>query len=347
MNNISNLSGDDVRDMVDARDRYGLLRQAMSEQRHSYGGSMSFESRGDAEYLIRRPYGSSTRKSLGRRTPETEEKLAGFAAGKERLEQQISGLRAQLEARAPVLRARGLGRVPLVTARVIRKLDDVGWLGTSLIVLGTNALYAYEAKAAVRIETGALATGDVDVLYDARRRLTMSGDANRRGLIGVLQSVDTSFNRSRTRTYTAANKDGYMVDLIEPQDDERIMRHGPSRLSDEPYDLTATSTDSSRWLLNVPKFTAVAFDEQGLPLRIVTLDPRAFALQKQWIVENDPGRDPAKRQRDRLQAQIVATIATRHLGLSFDDHALSGLPASFRGLASRFEAAPGAEPLTW
>lgn len=336
MHNIIQIDGDSIRDAVDARDRYALLRQAQAEARHSYGGSMKFEARGDAEYLIRRPYGSSTRKSYGRRSVETEQTLEKFLAGKARVEQQISSLRKQLEDRAPILRARGLGRVPLLAARVIRKLDDLGWLGTSLIILGTNALYAYEASAAVRVETGLLATGDVDVLYDGRRRLVMAGEINKRGLIGALQSVDSSFQKSSAKTYTAANKDGYLVDLLEPLDHDRIMRHGQASLSDHPDDLVATTTESSRWLLNAPKFEAIAFDERGLPLRIVTIDPRVYALQKQWIVENDLTRDPAKRVRDKAQAKIVATIAIQHLGLRFDDPALSALPKSFRDLSERW-----------
>ena len=39
----------------------------------------------------------------------------------------------------------------MLTAQIMRKLDDLNWLGTSLTVLGTNALYAYEAKAAVKV----------------------------------------------------------------------------------------------------------------------------------------------------------------------------------------------------
>ena len=347
MSGIIELDGDSIRDAVNARDRYELLRRAQAEAKHSYGGSMKFEQRGDAEYLIRRPYSSSTRKSFGRRSPETEAKLEAFLAGKSRVEGQIRTLRGQLEDRSAVLRARRLGRVPQLTARVIRKLDDLGWLGTSLIVLGTNALFAYEAKAAVRIESRPLATGDVDVLVDARRRLVMSGSATERGLVGALQSVDRSFQRFRGWTYTAANKDGYMVDLLEPQDHGRIMREGQARLSDDPDDLVATTTDSSRRLLNAPKFEAMAFDERGLPLRIVTLDPRVFALQKQWIVENDPTRDPAKRVRDEQQAKLVARIVTRHLGLKFEDSVLSGLPRAFRDLAPKLADSEDIIPAEW
>lgn len=76
------------------------------------------------------------------------------------------------------MRARGLGRVRLLAARALRKLDEIGWLGTNLFLVGTKALFAYEGAAALRIESTMLATGDVDVLYDARRRLRVSGDVD-------------------------------------------------------------------------------------------------------------------------------------------------------------------------
>ena len=347
MNDIIQIDVDSLRDAVDAKDRFSLLRQAESEARNSYSGSMKFESRGDAEYLILRPYGSTTRKSCGRRSAETEKILENFLAGKARVDERIVGLRQQLEDRAPILRARGLGRVPLIAARIIRKLDKLGWLGTSLIVVGTNALYAYESQAAVRIKTGLLATGDVDVLYDARRRLAVSGGVNEKGLIGTLQSVDRSFERAENRTCTAVNKDGYTVDLIEPQDHSRIMRDGQASLSDHPDDLLATTTDSSRWLLNAPKFEATAFDERGLPLRIATIDPRAYAMRKQWIVENDRTREPSKQVRDGQQARIAATIAVKHLGLRFDDPALPCLPKSFQAFLDRWVDAAAASPSEW
>jgi hypothetical protein len=41
-------------------------------------------------------------------------------------------------------------------------------MGRSLQTLGTNALYAYEARAGVFFDRGLLATQDVDVLWDSR-----------------------------------------------------------------------------------------------------------------------------------------------------------------------------------
>ncbi|WP_300067669.1 nucleotidyltransferase domain-containing protein [uncultured Ruegeria sp.] len=348
MSNINELSGEMIRDAIDARDRYELLREAEAELHHSYKGSMRFERRADKEYLVRTIKGSSTqRKSLGVRSPETEQLLKQFQAGKARVQDRIAGLRQQIEDRASVLVARGLGRMPVLPARVIRQIDRAGLLGKHLTILGTNALYAYEAAAGVRIGSDMLATGDVDMLFDARRKLVVGGDVNTKGLIGLLKQVDKTFYKAVGRSYTAANRDGYQVDLIEPQDHARIMREGERGMSDVEGDLVATSTDSSKWLLNVPKFNAVSFDEKGLPVPLVTLDPRVYALQKLWIVENDKSRAPDKRQRDAEQADLVATLAVRHLGLSFDDSALSGLPNSFRELIDKLNFEESSRSSSW
>ncbi len=56
MSAYTSLDGDSIRDFVDVRDRYTLLLKAELEARHSYGGSMKFESRGVADYPNRRPY---------------------------------------------------------------------------------------------------------------------------------------------------------------------------------------------------------------------------------------------------------------------------------------------------
>ena len=174
---IKAINGEMIRDAIDARDRFDLLREAQSELAHSYKGMMAFESRSGRDYLIRIiPGRSKQRKSMGVRSSETEEIFSQFKNGKSRVKERISSLRKQLEERAPVLVARGLGRMPLLPARVLRKLDQVGVLGQGLTVLGTNALYAYEAASGVQIESAMLATGDVDVLYDARRKLVIGGD---------------------------------------------------------------------------------------------------------------------------------------------------------------------------
>lgn len=69
----------------------------------------------------------------------------------------------------------GLGRVPTTAARILRDLDERDLLGHQLFVVGTNALFAYEARAGVRFAAELIATGDVDLPFDYRRRLSLVG----------------------------------------------------------------------------------------------------------------------------------------------------------------------------
>ena len=53
-------------------------------------------------------------------------------------------------------------RVPNVLVELFRKINELG-LDDKVIVIGTNALYAYEAYSGVFIEDEHLATYDIDV----------------------------------------------------------------------------------------------------------------------------------------------------------------------------------------
>ena len=49
-----------------------------------------------------------------------------------------------------------------------------------MIVVGTHALYAYEAGAGVRFDSSVMETTDVDILWEARSRLTLAADVRER-----------------------------------------------------------------------------------------------------------------------------------------------------------------------
>jgi hypothetical protein len=130
------------------------------------------------------------------------------------------------------------------------------------------------------------------------------------------------------------NRDGYFVDLIRPESRNVMRDRSPAALSDLPDELHGSPINGLAWLVNAPRFHAVAVAEDGYPVPLVCLDPRVFALHKAWI-SRDPRRDPRKKVRDLEQARACAAIASSRLGLSFDDKsALSVLPASVRALES-------------
>ncbi len=80
-------------------------------------------------------------------------------------------------------------------------------------VVGTHALYAYEAAAGVRITPGALATQDVDLLWDARKRVKFftTMEQQNTAMLAILKSVDRSFQRKDEQLSTANNGQGCSV----------------------------------------------------------------------------------------------------------------------------------------
>jgi len=88
------------------------------------------------------------------------------------------------------------GRTPALVIALLQTLEDAG-IGVHFTVVGTHALYAYETAAGVRIVQGALATQDVDLLWDARARVQFMADMDKvdASMLEVLQRVDPSFQR--------------------------------------------------------------------------------------------------------------------------------------------------------
>jgi len=298
---FTDLNPDQRREAINAQQRYAGLMQAQA-RRDAFRGSMVWGESKGRQYLMRSAYdkqGKRRQTSLGPRSPDTERIKAEFDQGRMEARERWEGLRVVLDRQAAVNRALGLGRVPLLGARIIRALDASGLLGGAIRVLGTNALYAYEAAAGVRIESGLTATEDIDLLLDSRARLQFvaTGEEETASLLRVLRQVDGSFERSR-EPFRARNREGYIVDLFE-----------------------APKSEDLAWHESAPAFEAVAIDERGEPLRIVASDPRVFAFHKYWLSQR-LDREPIKKPRDLQQARVVAALTATflpHLRLDGDD----------------------------
>lgn len=338
---INEMDGEQRRQLIDTQQVFEVyeVRRLMLEKR--YAGSMRWGERGGARYLLRKHGRSET--SLGPRSAETEEMYRQFLEGRERVAEKVKTLEGRLERLAAVNGALGIGRVPKLTARILRRLGDAGLLGRKLHVIGTNALFAYEVRAGVRFESTLLATGDAGLLMDARRHLRLAiADVRQEGVLRLLRKVDKSFEPQGPHAYRAINRDGFLVDLIRPPAKNEIDQTGMDRIGEaEEEGLERSPIRGLDWLVNAPQFSAVALDEGGLPVRIETIDPRAFALHKAWA-SSLQGREPIKSVRDREQAEAVASVAVRYLNLSFDGGDLTALPRELRDQAEALLAS--AEP---
>lgn len=314
--------------LVNSQQLYENYRVAAGHAR-SYAYGMRWKRVRDVEYLFRGADRAGGGRSLGRRSPQTEEILEAFHAGKASADARLAAVEAQLEEQARLNVALRLARVPRVVGRILREVDNAGLLDT-FTVLGTQALYAYEAAAGVQFLLELLASGDVDLLYDTRKGIALSARRmDGAGVLGLLKKADRSFQCIRKRGFRAANAGQFMVDLIVPP---RSMRDSEP-ITFGADDLVPSEVPGLQWLINAPKLDACAVDEEGWPVPFRVPDPRAFALHKAWLADQ-PDREPLKKPRDLAQARAVARAVVEHMPHLQFDEALTALHGDMRAMRS-------------
>jgi len=281
------------------------------------------------QYLFKKIDARGNGKVVGPRNGETEAMQDAFRRRKGELRGRVGGLRARLAGQARLAKALRLGRVPRAAAGVLRVLDRSGLLGRNIVVIGTHALYAYEAAAGVRFDSAVMETADIDILWEARARLSLAADVAGAGLIGVLRQADRSFAPARARGFRAVNRDGFMVDLLKPLPKNALADDSPTAMGDQS-DLFASETRNLAWLLSARKFRQTAIGIDGFPVPFVAPDPRLFALHKLWLAAQAE-REPLKKGRDRAQAETVLRLLAERLPqYPLDPKVLRGLPVAAR-----------------
>lgn len=328
------LDGEARKQYINSRESFSAVREAERKARE-YEGNMVWRIKNGREYLIRVSRRNS-QKSVGPRSPETEAVYANFHAQKIATTSRLADLQKKLETQEKLNLVRFIDRVDSTVIDILNSLHKAG-LDENMLVIGTNALYGYESAAGVRIEEEHLATEDLDILWDNRKRLTLATRERLApsGLLGILRSVDKSFElKSPTELYTAVNGSGYQVDLL------RRDGHGsakePNRLSEHDDDFWAVKARNVDWLLSAPKFESMVVGSKGAMAKVTTVDPRAFVLFKMWMSELKE-RDPIKKYRDKNQARVVIKLIEKYLPhLAFDD--LVSFPSELRQAVSTFGA---------
>lgn len=324
---VDEMSLEQHRQLIDTEQVWNALEEARRRMR-AHAGTLVWREVSGREYLVKVDGPASRRRtrSLGPRSPETEHILEEFTAGKQRAREMFKGTSARLGDMARLNRAMRLARVPATGAKVVRGLHAQGALGRSLTVVGTYALYAYEAAAGVFVNNSLLATGDMDVLFDARRMLRLGYEEEPPSLLAMLKEIDASYTRVESVPFRAVNAQGFYVDLIKRTPRDVVASSEPDALGGAD-DLQAAHIPNMRWIVNAPKFKAMAIGSDGLPVPMACPDPRAFALYKLWMGRQDRSRDPIKRRRDVQQARVAADIVHEYLPqLEFEPEHLTAFP---------------------
>lgn len=310
MQNIE-LTDNQIRITIDTIQLYEAYKEALQKSLH-YKGGMHWKRAKGKEYLFKTIDSYGNGKSLGRRSLETEKIKVQFHKNKQESSKRLKSLQQKLNNQARFCKAARIQRVPRIAAKLLRRFELQKILGKNMIIIGTNALYAYEAGAGIFFNQENVATADMDILWDIRHKLTLAIDNKSKPVdfIDILCKVDKTFEIMDKQKFRVVNQDGYMVDLLKtvPSDifkKERIQMGGTD-------DLEAVEIMNLYWLLSSPKYMQTVIGDDGFPATMVVPDPRAFALHKIWVSQQ-VDREPRKKRRDKNQGISVAQIIIKYM----------------------------------
>ena len=304
------LADNAARQVIDSTTLFDEFHRVLGEARPFEGG-MYWKRQGDYEYLTRTAPDNRQRR-IGPRSAGTEEIHARFTSGKREVEARLKSLRAALTDAERLNKALKAGRTPALVVALLQTLEAAG-LGQHFTVVGTHALYAYETAAGVRIVQGALATQDVDLLWDARKRVQFMADMGRidASMLAVLRRADPSFRRKDLHNETAINDKGFEVDFLRRMPVGKDVH--PFRFTDDAGDLWPVQAPRASVLTEAPRFEHVVISVTGRMARMKTVAPKSFVAFKRWMGREAKNRPEARRRRDLRQADIVESLLSEGL----------------------------------
>lgn len=294
---------------IDAEAVFTALEQARRAA-IPYVGTLFWREVKGKRYLIR-ALTADAQKSLGPMTPENAEAVDKFQLKKAQADARVKSLSAELTTHLRINKALRVGRTPEVVVSALNAIKDAG-LEEHFMVIGTHALYAYETAAGVMIPSEAMATQDIDRLFDTRKRVKFFTQIKRldSSFLDILRKADKTFQMREGQLYTAVNDKGFEVDVVRRMAGEEDPH--PLRLSDHEDDFWAVQIPTGEKLLGARPFEQVIVSSTGSMARMNTVHPLDFARIKQSLGESTR-RDPKKAPKDLLQARLVRDLVCEFL----------------------------------
>lgn len=183
------------------------------------------------------------------------------------------------------------------------------------MVVGTNALHAYQTAAGVRFPGDVMETRDADLSFDTRQRaeFVQVMETSRTSFLDLLRKADKTFQRHETDFQTAVNNKGYEIDLLRrfPPTELESQEH-PLQMTPNEDDLWAVRASMGERLLSAPRFSQMVVGTSGAMARMATVHPLAFARIKRQL-SRVAGRDPRKAPKDAAQARQVEELVKEYL----------------------------------
>lgn len=322
------------RTLLNLSQYYSAFIEAERELRR-LGRPLHWKTVNGREYLYEIRDSRGNAKSLGPRGEATEAKHRAWHAARDRRD----GAKAALNETGRLYRALRLGTIAAEAAAILREADVRRMMGETVIVVGTNAMPAYEIEAQHRIGTGIDETMDFDLAWVGRLELSSPTppEQSRHAVWDLLKAVDATYTVNTERPFQARNAKAYEVELLVAPSRAATLPAG-----DRPVPIPLPEQE---WLLRGRFVDHVICARDGSPARIVAPDPRWFALHKLWM-SDQAKRNPLKRPKDRKQGdRLLNAIADYMPHYPLDEQFAAELPPELMPCLETWRAGytPGAD----
>jgi hypothetical protein len=267
-----------------------------------YLGGMYWKKEGSYEYLVR-TFPGNRRERMGPRSTELELLFQNFHSQKETTKNRLATLSEALDEAQRLNKALRAGRVPDGVVKLLNGFQELG-IAERIVVVGTQALFAYESAAGVRIVPDTTLAHDVDPMGDAKRLVTflVDNDLKPEFLLSVLQEIDGSY---RVRVEGSANgcivnSKGFGVTFLHSLAESNPVQRSPlaNILGDGAPSVRHPNNESLAPVLQ----TVISSTGKMATMRV--LAPAKFVDFCMALASKET-RVPEERSRDLAQGEIV------------------------------------------
>jgi len=280
----------------------GLLLALERERNWSHlSGSFSTKTVKGAEYVYFQysdPGGKKRQFSLGRRGPELEGIVRGYAEGREQLGPDL----ARVERLAGLMRAAGLMTMPHGPARVVRSLADAGVFRLGGVLVGSYAFQILGNLLGVKWSSAAWRTQDVDIaghlcvaLPEVEADVPKALESLEMGFVPVPE-----FDREHASTSYRVRGESLQVDFITPgrESDRAPIHIGRFKTAAAPIEHLSLLMDEAQPALTLESTATL----------IVVPQPARFALHKLFVSQTRSTIQQTKAGKDLHQAALLLEV---------------------------------------
>lgn len=304
---ISEYSSSQRKQYINAKQLYEHYIEKKNEYYMNYNLSLYWRKSAGKEYLTKKNSSQNRVESLGVKSEETLKIYEDFVQHKKLLKETLFELSTKLKKIEKLNKIELLTRVPSALVEIYQKINELK-LDDKMILIGTNALYAYEAHCGVFLEDEELATEDIDLLAKENKSLSVVfKEVMPKGTVTtLLKLIDKSFEQDKKLPYRFRNKNGVLLEIISPTNRKKKV------VQNEFIDLLDLEMNGMQWLENSPILKSMVIGENGKCAIVSTIHPLEFAVYKNWLSQQ-LDRNIHKKNRDYKQSKLVTYLIEEYM----------------------------------